>query len=102
MILTLVVMSLLAVLLAAVSVIFIKKSLELNEKLSDLGKSVEESLDVLDDCHVRIARAANITVTTDDPHVRQLFDEIKRAKSVILVIANKLLISFEQEEKGEN
>jgi hypothetical protein len=70
------------------------------DKLEELGNQIDESLDVLDDCYHRIAKATEIPVMSDEPVIRELISDIKHVRMAVLLVANKLVL-FDQEENSE-
>lgn len=76
----------------------IKRNLEMADKIDELGDQVEETLDIIDGCYQRIAKVAEMPVTTDDPVIQQLVSDIKYTKQALLLIANKI-VTFDQEEE---
>lgn len=86
----------LATLMLAVSVwlnvITVRKNLELNDQREALVDVIEEALDVLDGCYFRISHTAEIPVYSDEPVIRDLVSDIKRAKNAVLAIASKVVI----------
>lgn len=78
----------------------VKKNLEIDDKFEEMGDQVEQSLDVLDDCYQRIAKIAEMPVTSDDPVVQQLLSDIKHAKHAVLLVANKI-VTFDTDDEDE-
>jgi len=72
--------------------------LEFNEKHEVLVDQIESSLDILDDCYQRIARAAETPVMSDEPVVKELILDMNRAKDAVLLIANKI-VTFDQSDE---
>jgi hypothetical protein len=69
----------------------------------NLVDTIEEALDVLDECYTSIAHAAEIPVLSDEPIIRDLLSDIRRTKNAVLAIAGKVVIYGEEKgaEKGE-
>ena len=76
----------------------VKKNLLLADQREELVDTIEDSLDVLDSCYSSIARNAEIPVLSDEPVIREVLADIKRAKNAVLAIAGKVVIYGE--EKG--
>ena len=74
------------------NVVCIRRNLELNDQRERLVDQIEESLDVLDECHMRLAHNAEIPVLSDEPIIRELLADIRRAKNAVLAIASKVVI----------
>ena len=82
------------------NIITIRKNLELNDQREALVDTIEESLDVLDSCYGHIAHAAEIPVYSDEPIIRELVADIKRAKHAVLAIASKVVIYGEEKDSA--
>jgi hypothetical protein len=67
--------------------------LRLSKFIFELEDNVEEALDVLDQRHKKINDILQVPVTSDDPMIRSIINEIKLAREAILLVANKL-VSF--------
>lgn len=81
----------------------LKKNLELADQREGIVDTIETSLDILDEVYTRIAHAATIPVLSDEPVVRELLNDIKRAKNAVLAIANMVVIyGNEPGEKDED
>lgn len=62
---------------------------------------IEESLDILDSCYGRISQVLEVPVGSDDPFVKTVVDEIKRAQEAILLVANKVTEGWKAPEENE-
>jgi len=80
------------------SVLRTSKLLELQDAL---GERIDESLDILNDCYGRISRIAETPVASDDPLIQQLLNDVKYTKHAILLIANKIVDSMDEDDKEE-
>lgn len=78
------------------NVVVIKKNLVLSDQREELVDTIEESLDVLDECYIRFSHNADIPVFSDEPVVREVLGDIKRAKHAVLAIASKVVIYGEE------
>ena len=79
----------------------IRQNLQLNDQREELVDVIKESLDHLDDIYGNIARAAEIPVLSDEPIIRDLLSDIKRAKNAVLAIAGKVVIYGEDKGSPE-
>ena len=70
----------------------------LTEQHDELAERVDASLDTLDECFKGISKAAQIPVMSDEPVVKTLVTDIKRARDAIMVIASSIA-SFEEEQQ---
>lgn len=73
------------------NVVTIRRNLQLNDQREELVDQIEESLDLLDDCYDRLARNADIPVLSDEPVIREVVADIKRARNTVLAIASKVV-----------
>lgn len=74
-----------------VNVKVIKTNLVLSDQREQLVDQIEESLDMLDECYTRMAHNAEIPVLSDEPVIREVISDIKRAKNTVLAIAGKVV-----------
>lgn len=89
-----VVLVLLALMLAGsiwLNVTTIRKNLVLNDQREELVDQIEDSLDMLDECYTRLVHNADIPVLSDEPVIREVVADIKRAKNAVLAIARKVV-----------
>jgi hypothetical protein len=96
---------LLAVLLAG-SVYFnvytVRKNLQLSDQREQLVDQIEVSLDMLDGCYVRLAHNAEIPVLSDEPVIREVLADIRRAKNAVMAVAAKVVIYDESKDTEED
>ena len=83
------------------NVVTVRKNLALNDQREELVDVIEESLDMLDSCYTSIAHNAEIPVLSDEPIIRELLSDIKRAKNAVLAIAGKVVI-YGQDKREED
>lgn len=74
------------------NVVVIRKNLTLSDQREFLADQIEESLDVLDGCYIRLKHNAEIPVFSDEPIIREVLGDIKRALNAVLAIASKVVI----------
>ena len=74
------------------NVFLIRKNLHLADQREELVDRIEESLDMLDDCYHRLAHNADIPVLSDEPVIKEVIADIKRAKQAVLLIAGKVVV----------
>jgi hypothetical protein len=81
----------------------VRKNFQLIDKLDEVTTQVEESLDLLDEYHMRIDMKSKAEVLFDDPLVKDLIQDIKGCKNAVLLVANKVYSPLEdpQEENEE-
>lgn len=91
----------LVVVLALCLVVFVNRTIQLVNKIDELGEQVNESLDVLDASHRSIAKILEIPVASDDPTVKQLLNDIRDAKHAVLLVANRL-VTFDDDEDEDD
>lgn len=76
------------------------RNFELMEKFDALEDQIDESLEILDDCYGSISKAAKTEVFSDEPIVRSLMSDIRRARDAVLLIAGKIAsLDKENDEK---
>lgn len=75
-----------------INVVSLRRNLELSDQRERLVDVIEESLDVLDACHIRLAHTAEIPVLSDEPLIRDVVLDIKRARNAVLAIASKVVV----------
>lgn len=79
----------------------IKKNLVLADQREELVDQIEESLDMLDECYTRLAHNAEIPVLSDEPVIREVIADIKRARNAVLAIASKV-VTYGEEKGAED
>jgi hypothetical protein len=77
--------------------ISVKKNLELLENLEEAVRQTEESLDLLDESYGKIYEKSKIEIFSDEPIVKELLNDINGAKDAVLLVANKLYKSSDQQ-----
>lgn len=60
--------------------------------------AVEESIKILNVSYGNIGKILETPVGSDDPFVKSVVNEIKRAQDAVLVVANKLIEGWKSEE----
>lgn len=73
------------------NVVLIKKNLVLSDQREALVDQIEESLDRLDTCYASLVHSSEIPVLSDEPVIRGVLSDIKRAKNAVLAIASKVV-----------
>lgn len=79
----------------------LKKNLELSDKLNEIANVIDEELDVFESCYTSIDNKSKLEVFYDDPVVRELNNDMKRALHSIHKIAYRLVSQFEDETHQE-
>ncbi len=74
----------------------------LGQTILNLEEQIEESLDILDECHRNIHKITVEPVSSDDPLVRQVLVNIRKARDAILVIADKIVVFNKDKESYGN
>lgn len=90
-----------SVLLAFALFISVKRNLTLLEQLDEIRDQVNESLDVIDYVYGRIAAKAQTEVMSDEPLVRELVSDMQAAKDAMILVANKIVLPFIEEDDEE-
>ena len=99
MIVTIVILSALVIALGWYSFYATRKLLSNSDKFDDIEVQLAESLDILDDVYKNITTKSRMEVFSDEPVIRDLLRDIKRARTAVLLVANKVVSST---ETGEN
>jgi len=86
-VIALTVLSIVLAICLTVSVVLLVK---LGRFVLDLEDRVDESLDTLDETYKNITGILEIPVMTDEPFIRQVLGDIRRARGAIVEIANKI------------
>ena len=94
-------LTLLLVASIVLNIYVIKKNLSLADQREQLVDTIEESLDHLDECYVRISHNSEIPVLSDEPVIREVLSDIKRARNAVLAIAGKVVIYGDEKEDDE-
>ena len=84
-----------------INVRVLRNNLQLNDQREALVDTIEQSLDVLDECFTRIAYNAEVPVLSDEPIIREVLADIKRAKNAVLAIASRVVI-YGQDDDNED
>lgn len=84
------------------NVVVVRKNLALNDQREQLVDQIEESLDLLDEIYQRLAYNAEIPVLSDEPIIREVLADIKRAKNAVLAIAGKVVIYGEEKDAQDD
>lgn len=77
-------------------------ALRLGRKVLVLEEKVEESLDRLDSCYHKLFALSNTPVMYDEPVVRQVLAEIRRAKDAVLIVANNLVAFSDSKDDDDD
>ena len=78
----------------------IRRNLQLSDQREQLVDQIEVSLDMLDDCYLSLKRNAEIPVLSDEPIIREVLADIKRAKNAVMAVASKVVIYGENKDAG--
>lgn len=100
-VLAIVVLFALLVASAWLNVRLLRQNIMLQDQRESLVDTIEESLDELDTCYTHIAHAAEIPVMSDEPVIRGLVADIKRAKNAVLAIANNVVVYGEESKETD-
>lgn len=87
----------------------VQKNFVSDDRIDDLleenelrEKQIDDSLEIIDDCYAKIAKAANSPLMSDEPEIKELMLNLRRTKDAVLLVANKLnTLGKEQDEKEE-
>lgn len=76
----------------------VRQNLNLSDQRETLVDTIEVSLDELDECYTRLAHNAEIPVLSDEPVIREVLHDIKRARNAMLAIAGQVVIYGNEED----
>jgi hypothetical protein len=77
------------------------RTISLTEKLEAVGEQADESFDTLDQIFQRFDAKLKMELFSDEPVVRELVDDIVKAKETIHLVALKVYSSLEEDEEDE-
>lgn len=80
----------------------VKKNLALNDQREELVDQIEESLDMLETCYQRLLHHSDIPVLSDEPIIREVVSDIKRARNTVLAIASKVVTYGKDENAADD
>lgn len=83
------------------NVVVIRKNLSLSDQREELVDTIEDSLDILDECYGRMSRHASTDVFSDEPIVKEVISDIKYARHAILAVANKVVTYGSDNDEDE-
>lgn len=79
----------------------VRKCLFLSEKMEEINLCVEQCLDKVNDLFQNAQKKAQLDIFLDEPVVRDLVNDLKVFRDTLLVVANKLVEPFEQENEEQ-
>ncbi len=100
MIATIAILSVLLLLCLTWSFIATRRALKLDIALLDGVDAIEESLDKINEVYGTVGRILQSPLATNDPKVVQIHKELKRVHDSLLVVADRLVSSWNKEEQG--
>lgn len=80
----------------------VKQNMGLSDQRDQLVDTIEFALDELDECYQAIATKAEIDVLSDEPVIRDLINDIKRARNAMLLIASKVVVYGEEPDEKDD
>ena len=83
-------------------VVSVKGWLRCSDKLYEVRDQIVQSLDMLNECFRRVSKTASREVLSDEPIIRELVNDTKMARDAILLVANKIVISYVENDKEDN
>jgi len=97
-----VVLGVLLVLSVSWNVIATKRALALDSALTDGAESVEECLDKINEVYGNVNKILQSPLASNDPKVIQIHKELKRVHDSLLVVANRLVSSWNDDEDEQD
>lgn len=80
----------------------VKKSIELIETLESINLQIDSSVEELDYLHKKIEKKSKLELFSDEPAIRELVEDIKQAKKVVMKISESLTGEKDEAENSEN
>lgn len=97
-----VVLSVLLALTGTWAVIATRRALKLDNALIDGVDVVEQALDKINEVYGNVGRILQSPLATNDPKVVQIHKELKRVHDSLLVVADRLVSSWNKNEQDED
>lgn len=92
----------LALLLCAsltVNFVFVRMAVRLDNALLEGGEAVEDALDDINSAYGTVGKILQSPLAANDPKIVQIHKELKRVHERLLVVADRLVSSWNQEEQ---
>ena len=75
----------------------VKRNFELIDLLEETNEQIDKAVETLDHCYKRIDKKAKLELFSNEPAVRELVEDMKMARSAILLISEKLTVDKNEE-----
>jgi len=83
------------------NVYLVRKNLALSDQREELVDQIEQSLDMLDECHRRLSHNSEIPVLSDEPIIKEVIGDVRRAKNAVLAIAAKVVVYGQDKDSDD-
>lgn len=100
MIITLVFLSIISLCSSAALYYSIKKNMQLYEELENINTQIDSSLEELDYLYKKIDKKTKIELFSDEPAIRELVEDMKQVKKVVMGISESLTSEKDDVDKG--
>lgn len=78
----------------------IKKNMQLYEELENINSQIDSSLEELDYLYKKIDKKTKIELFSDEPAIRELVEDMKQVKKVVMGISESLTSEKDDVDKG--
>jgi hypothetical protein len=97
-----IVLGILLVLTGIWAIVATRRALKLDNALLDGVEAVEEALDKINEVYGNVGRILQSPLATNDPKVVQIHKELKRVHNSLLIVADRLVSSWNKNEQDED
>lgn len=99
---TIIILSILLAINVVANVVLLERFVRLGRVVLDVEEAVEESLDGIDQVYGRVGQILQTSLASNDPKVVQIHNELRRSRDYLLVVANRLIASWDQREEQKD
>lgn len=102
MIIAIVILSVLLVMSVAWNIIVTQRALALDILLSDNAEAIEVCLDEINTAYGTVGKITDSPLASNDPQIVRIHKELKRVHDTLLVVANRLVSSWNTTEQEDS
>jgi len=78
----------------------VKKNIQLFEELESINSQLESSIEELDYLHKKIDKKSKVELFSDEPMIRELVEDMKQAKKIVMSISESFTTEKEDNTKS--
>jgi hypothetical protein len=78
----------------------VKKNIQLIEELEVINSQLDSSIEELDYLHKKIDKKSKVELFSDEPMIRELVEDIKQAKKIVMSISESFTVEKENNTKS--